>query len=140
MATIADVASHAGVSMSTVSYVLSGKRPISEETRQRVEEAIRELGYRPHAGARALASSDGGGADSSEVAAASPRRPRRSDAMFYSLLVEVQVSGTANDMAAPLTRSYDGQKHSLPLNPSESPGSVNVPAVVAHAVCCRLVM
>src|SRR4249920_436633 len=90
--------------------------------------------------ARALASSDGGGADSSEVAAASPRRPRRSDAMFYSLLVEVQVSGTANDMAAPLTRSYDGQKHSLPLNPSESPGSVNVPAVVAHAVCCRLVM
>jgi DNA-binding LacI/PurR family transcriptional regulator len=40
-----------------VSYALSGKRPISEETRQRVEESIRELGYRPHAGARALASS-----------------------------------------------------------------------------------
>ena len=38
MATIADVASHAGVSMSTVSYVLSGKRPISEETRRRVQE------------------------------------------------------------------------------------------------------
>jgi DNA-binding LacI/PurR family transcriptional regulator len=51
------VARHAGVSPSTVSYALSGKRPISEETRRRVEEAIRELGYRPHAGARALASS-----------------------------------------------------------------------------------
>ncbi|WP_210593563.1 LacI family DNA-binding transcriptional regulator [Streptomyces sp. GESEQ-35] len=57
MVKITDVARHAGVSPSTVSYALSGKRPISEETRQRVEAAIRELGYRPHAGARALASS-----------------------------------------------------------------------------------
>ncbi|MGX1369652.1 DNA-binding LacI/PurR family transcriptional regulator [Streptomyces canus] len=55
MVKITDVARRAGVSPSTVSYALSGKRPISEETRQRVEEAIRELGYRPHAGARALA-------------------------------------------------------------------------------------
>ncbi|WP_199848019.1 LacI family DNA-binding transcriptional regulator [Streptomyces dysideae] len=57
MVKITDVARHAGVSPSTVSYALSGKRPISEETRQRVEESIRRLGYRPHAGARALASS-----------------------------------------------------------------------------------
>lgn len=54
--TIDDVARAAGVSTSTVSYVLSGKRPISAPTRQRVERAIRDLGYRPHAGARALAS------------------------------------------------------------------------------------
>lgn len=57
MATIDDVAKAAGVSTSTVSYVLSGKRPISGPTRARVERAIRDLGYRPHAGARALASS-----------------------------------------------------------------------------------
>ncbi|MFH0175020.1 LacI family DNA-binding transcriptional regulator [Streptomyces cacaoi] len=57
MVKITDVARHAGVSPSTVSYALSGKRPISEETRRRVEEAARTLGYRPHAGARALASS-----------------------------------------------------------------------------------
>ncbi|GGL72236.1 LacI family transcriptional regulator [Streptomyces fumigatiscleroticus] len=57
MVGITDVARRAGVSPSTVSYALSGKRPISKETRQRVEAAIRELGYRPHAGARALASS-----------------------------------------------------------------------------------
>jgi DNA-binding LacI/PurR family transcriptional regulator len=56
MVKITDVARHAGVSPSTVSYALSGKRPISEETRRRVEASIRELGYRPHAGARALAS------------------------------------------------------------------------------------
>ncbi len=55
MATIADVAGDAGVSPSTVSYVLSGKRSISASTRHRVEQSIRKLGYRPHAGARALA-------------------------------------------------------------------------------------
>ncbi|MGI5375835.1 LacI family DNA-binding transcriptional regulator [Streptomyces sp. CA-251387] len=56
MVKITDVARHAGVSPSTVSYALSGKRPISEETRRRVEQAVRQLGYRPHVGARALAS------------------------------------------------------------------------------------
>jgi DNA-binding LacI/PurR family transcriptional regulator len=56
MVTLAEVAQHAGVSASTVSYVLSGKRSISTTTRQRVEESIRELGYHPNAGARALAS------------------------------------------------------------------------------------
>ncbi|MEE1931099.1 LacI family DNA-binding transcriptional regulator [Streptomyces sp. TRM 70351] len=57
MVTLADVARQAGVSASTVSYVLSGKRSISGPTRERVEEAIRRLGYHPNAGARALASS-----------------------------------------------------------------------------------
>jgi len=57
VATIEDVAKAAGVSASTVSYVLSGKRSISAPTRRRVEHAIATLGYRPHAGARALASS-----------------------------------------------------------------------------------
>ncbi|MFB7599411.1 LacI family DNA-binding transcriptional regulator [Streptomyces sp. NPDC056160] len=57
MVTLAEVAQHAGVSASTVSYVLSGKRSISAGTRERVEHSIRELGYHPNAGARALASS-----------------------------------------------------------------------------------
>ncbi|MET9965569.1 LacI family DNA-binding transcriptional regulator, partial [Streptomyces sp. NPDC006356] len=70
MVKITDVARHAGVSPSTVSYVLSGKRPISEETRRRVEESIRRLGYRPHAGARALA-----GRRSNVLALAVPLRP-----------------------------------------------------------------
>ena len=54
--TIADVARHAGVSASTVSYVLSGKRTISAGTRARVLASVRALGFHPHAGARALAS------------------------------------------------------------------------------------
>lgn len=51
-----DVARLAGVSQSTVSYVLTGSRPISEETRVRVEDAIAKLGYHPNSGARTLRS------------------------------------------------------------------------------------
>jgi DNA-binding LacI/PurR family transcriptional regulator len=50
-----DVARIAGVSQSTVSYVMTGKRPISERTRQRVLAAMEQLTYEPNAGARALA-------------------------------------------------------------------------------------
>ncbi|MER7274062.1 LacI family DNA-binding transcriptional regulator [Dactylosporangium sp. NPDC000244] len=56
MVTIADVARHAGVSVSTVSYTLSGKRPISASTRERIARSVAELGYRPNATAQALAS------------------------------------------------------------------------------------
>lgn len=57
--TMTDVANAAGVSQTTVSFVLSG-RPnagISEETAERVRAAVSELGYRHNAAARALASS-----------------------------------------------------------------------------------
>jgi DNA-binding LacI/PurR family transcriptional regulator len=56
MVTIADVAEAAGVSISTVSYVMSGKRTISQDTKERVEAAIDKLAYSPHASARSLAS------------------------------------------------------------------------------------
>jgi LacI family transcriptional regulator len=42
------------VSKTTVSHVLSGNRPVSTETRSRVETAISELGYRPDGIARSL--------------------------------------------------------------------------------------
>lgn len=55
MANIHDVARVAGVSISTVSYALSGKRPIGEKTRRRIDEAVRELDYMPNAAGRMLA-------------------------------------------------------------------------------------
>lgn len=55
MTTIHEVAAAAGVSISTVSYALSGKRPVSEKTRRRIEDAAQSLGYQPDAGARMLA-------------------------------------------------------------------------------------
>ena len=56
-ATSADVAARAGVSRTTVSFVLNQRTDIAipEETRQRVLHAARELGYQPHGAARALA-------------------------------------------------------------------------------------
>jgi DNA-binding LacI/PurR family transcriptional regulator len=57
MAKIHEVAEAAGVSISTVSYALSGKRPVAPETRRRIEEVARTLGYEPNAGARMLAGS-----------------------------------------------------------------------------------
>jgi DNA-binding LacI/PurR family transcriptional regulator len=51
-----DVAKRANVALSTVSYALNNTRPVSDETRQRIFKAMEELGYRPHALARGLAS------------------------------------------------------------------------------------
>lgn len=55
--TRADVASQAGVSKTTVTYVLGDRHDISipEATRERVRSVARQLGYRPHAAAQALA-------------------------------------------------------------------------------------
>ncbi|MFD2841760.1 LacI family DNA-binding transcriptional regulator [Populibacterium corticicola] len=55
MATRDDVARLAGVSSSTVSYVISGRRPISADTQAKVRAAMRELNYTPNAFARGLA-------------------------------------------------------------------------------------
>lgn len=54
--TMKDVAKAAGVTTAAVSYAISGKRPISDETRKRVEAAIKELGYTPNMAARTLSS------------------------------------------------------------------------------------
>src|SRR5262245_28134021 len=50
------VARHAGVSQTTVSYVINDVpgANIPEETRRRVRDAIKELGYRPNAAARKM--------------------------------------------------------------------------------------
>lgn len=51
---IGEIARRAGVSRSTVSYALSGKRRVAADTRRRIQDVIDELGYRPNAAARAL--------------------------------------------------------------------------------------
>ena len=52
-----DIARRAGVSSTVVSYVINeGPRAVAEETRQRVLQAIEELGYRPNKHAQRLKS------------------------------------------------------------------------------------
>lgn len=52
--TITDVANRAGVSKTTVSHVINDTRFVEEDTKQRVLEAIADLGYRPSTVARSL--------------------------------------------------------------------------------------
>jgi DNA-binding LacI/PurR family transcriptional regulator len=85
MVTLAEVARQAGVSPSTVSYVLSRKRSISDDTRRKVEAAIEALGYHPHAGARALAS------NRSHILAL--MIPLRSD-MYVPVIMEIAMAVT----------------------------------------------
>ena len=54
MVTIYDLAKYCGVSSSTVSKVLNNYPTIPLETKEKVEKAIKELGYLPNAGARSL--------------------------------------------------------------------------------------
>jgi LacI family transcriptional regulator len=52
--TMADVAKLAGVSQTTVSFVINDKPGIPDETKERVQAAITELGYRPNVAAQSL--------------------------------------------------------------------------------------
>jgi LacI family transcriptional regulator len=58
--TLADVAAHVGVSPTTASYILNGRAEemrISPDTRDRVRQAVIDLGYRPNRSARSLRTS-----------------------------------------------------------------------------------
>ena len=52
--TITDVANYLGISKTTVSHALSGKRQVSAELRKKVELAVEALGYRPNFAARMM--------------------------------------------------------------------------------------
>ncbi|WP_296665440.1 LacI family DNA-binding transcriptional regulator [Demequina sp.] len=83
MATIADVAQAAGVSISTVSYALSGKRSITATTRDRVLAIAEELGYLPHASARMLAANR-----SNIIAVSEPVHPDTDDSAHMAFAME----------------------------------------------------
>lgn len=92
MATIEDVAREAGVSISTVSYALSGKRRISEDTKRRVEAAAAKLHYAPRASARALA------ANRSEIiAVTAPRHADTDPTAHMAFAMEVTIAARAHD-------------------------------------------
>ncbi len=103
MVTIVDVARAAGVAPSTVSYVISGKRRISPGTRTRVEQCIRELGYHPNAGARALASSR-----TNVVALAVPLRADLNLSVIMQFVSAVVTAAREHDLDLLLLTKDDG--------------------------------
>ncbi|CCK24571.1 LacI family transcription regulator [Streptomyces davaonensis JCM 4913] len=105
MATISDVARLAGVSTSTVSHVINGTRPVRDETRVRVEEAVRSTGYRRDSLARALRRSrtDSIGlilTDVAEPAFAAMARGVEREAMDAGLTVLLANSGEDAELEA----------------------------------------
>ncbi|MBS6646854.1 MAG: LacI family DNA-binding transcriptional regulator, partial [Clostridiaceae bacterium] len=54
MPTLKDVAQKAGVTVTTVSRVINNRGYLSEETKQKVKQAMDELHYRPNELARSL--------------------------------------------------------------------------------------
>ena len=60
MSTMRDVAHHAGVSIATVSHVINGTRPVSDELRERVLQSMDALKYQRNTLARALRSRQSG--------------------------------------------------------------------------------
>src|SRR3954462_5608332 len=58
MVTIKDVAREANVSVATVSRVLNGSGPVSDETKRLVREVAGRMRYVPHSGARSLITSE----------------------------------------------------------------------------------
>lgn len=103
MATIKDVAERAGVAPSTVSYVLSGSRKISEDTRRAVQAAIEELGYHPRASARTLRS-----ARTRVLALAVPRVPGEYRAIDGRFAVDVTDAARGHDYDVLLITDEDG--------------------------------
>ncbi|MEU0389302.1 MULTISPECIES: LacI family DNA-binding transcriptional regulator [Streptomyces] len=105
MATISDVARMAGVSTSTVSHVINGTRPVRDETRTRVEEAVKATGYRRDGLARAMRRSrtDSIGlilTDVSEPAFAAMARGVEREAMAAGLTVLLANSGEDPELEA----------------------------------------
>lgn len=59
MASYNDIAKLTGLSLGTISNVMQGKKNVKESSRQKVEQAIEQLGYRVNYQARSLASERG---------------------------------------------------------------------------------
>jgi len=85
---IKDVARKAGVSIASVSRVLSGKPGVSAETAERIRKVIEELDYRPHLGARGLAKRTTG-----NIAVVVPRGSFILNNPFFSTILEGVAKG-----------------------------------------------
>ncbi|MGW2385849.1 LacI family DNA-binding transcriptional regulator [Streptomyces sp. NPDC001658] len=82
-----DIARHAGVSQSAVSFALNGRPGVSEETRDRVRRVAEELGWRPSTAARALS---GEGAATVGFVLARPAETLGVDSFFLQLVSGIQ--------------------------------------------------
>lgn len=103
MATMADVARSAGVSVATVSHVLNGTRPVLPHTRQAVLNAMEELGYTPNTLARSLVTSRTRSIGLAVSAISNP--------YFTEILQGVEASALAHGYSLLIADPHDDPKH-----------------------------
>lgn len=116
-----DVAREAGVSQATVSYVLNNdpRQSIPEETRTRVLEAVKKLGYQPYAPARMLRSGK------SKIVLI----------VWPESVVETPVSNMVEDLAGAVTKLGYGLVWQIGFQTGQEHVSANLaPAVVVGLV------
>ena len=113
--TIKDIAREAGVSVTTVSDSLSGNGRLPAETRQRVRQLAKELGYRPSAAARSLVGSRTGLLLMSVAAPDTPTSSLWSIDFFTNLMISAAGRAATRGFAlalspasVPPNLSYDG--------------------------------
>lgn len=110
---LVDVAELAGVSLSTVSRVLTGRTPVSEKLRRKVQAAVDELGYRPNAAAQALVN---GRSSSIAVLARNTARygyaatlqgiEEAARSAGYAVMITVVESGSTEDIARAVDMTF----------------------------------
>jgi LacI family transcriptional regulator, galactose operon repressor len=105
MATMTDVARHAGVSVATVSHVLNDTRPVRPATRDAVLAAIEELGYTHNTLARSLVTSR---TKSIGLAVSAISNP-----YFTDIFQGVEAGTLANDYSLLVADPHDTPEHEL---------------------------
>ena len=126
MSTLQEVASRASVSISTVSRVLNTPAKVRAGTRTRVEEAIRELRYKPNRVARRLRSRDGRSHLLGLII------PDIQNAFFSNVVRGVEDVARAHDYAVILCNSdeeLDRERFYLEILAAESADGVILPPI-----------
>jgi len=96
---IKDVAREADVSVTTVSHALNDKGRLNPDTRQRVRDVAKRLGYKPNPAARSLVSGKTG------LIAVIPSLPKKTRVSFSDLGYFTELIGAATDVAVSRDRA-----------------------------------
>lgn len=122
--TIKDIAKMAGVSMSTVSLVISGKGYVSADTRMKVRKVIDEFNYKPSRPAQQLASNRTGNIGF----IISDLHLSRSEAFYSRILLGAELEARNHDMYILL--STVGDKVDIPTNVPRFLNNKNVDGII----------
>ncbi|WP_417805207.1 LacI family DNA-binding transcriptional regulator [Thalassospira lucentensis] len=103
MATIKDVAARAGVSVGTVSRVLANNQTVKQPLREKVSDAVAELGYKPNLAARALRTN--------RIDVIGVIVPDITNPFFAQIAKEIEIQAADMGHSVMLANTHDDQQH-----------------------------